>query len=103
MDCSLPGSSVHGIFQARTLEWGAIAFSGSTREAWEWTFVDSLSLLCACGLLQEAAPKCVVLLALGFPQWFSGKESPCNAGDAGDVGSVPVLERSPGGGHGNPL
>ena len=29
MDCSLPGSSVHGIFQARVQEWGAIAFSGS--------------------------------------------------------------------------
>ena len=27
MDCSLPGSSVHGIFEARVLEWGAIAFS----------------------------------------------------------------------------
>ena len=27
LDCSLPGSSVHGIFQARVLEWGAIAFS----------------------------------------------------------------------------
>ena len=27
MDCSLPGSSAHGIFQARGLEWGAIAFS----------------------------------------------------------------------------
>ena len=27
MDCSLPGSVVHGIFQARVLEWGAIAFS----------------------------------------------------------------------------
>ena len=27
MDCSLPGSSVHGIFLARVLEWGAIAFS----------------------------------------------------------------------------
>ena len=27
LDCSLPGSSVHEIFQARVLEWGAIAFS----------------------------------------------------------------------------
>ena len=27
MDCSLPGSSVHGIFQARVLEWAAISFS----------------------------------------------------------------------------
>ena len=26
IDCSLPGSSIHGIFQARVLEWGAIAF-----------------------------------------------------------------------------
>ena len=29
MDCSPPGSSVHGIFQARELEWGAIAFCES--------------------------------------------------------------------------
>ena len=29
MDCSLPGSSIHGIFQARVLEWGAIAFSAN--------------------------------------------------------------------------
>ena len=53
MDCSLPGSSVHGIFQARVLEWGAIAFSArpcwvqanswlfstialDSREAWKW-------------------------------------------------------------------
>ena len=32
MDCSLPGSSIHGIIQARVLEWGAIAFSN----AWKW-------------------------------------------------------------------
>ena len=30
MDCSLPGSSIHGIFQARVQEWGAIAFSVTT-------------------------------------------------------------------------
>ena len=30
MDCSLPGSSIHGIFQARVLECGAIAFSGAS-------------------------------------------------------------------------
>ena len=29
MDCSLPGSSIYGIFQAKVLEWGAIAFSDS--------------------------------------------------------------------------
>ena len=32
-DCSLPGSSVHGIFQARVLEWVAIAFSVSTLDS----------------------------------------------------------------------
>ena len=33
MDCSLPGSSIHGIFQATVLEWGATAFSaGDTRD-----------------------------------------------------------------------
>ena len=30
MDCSPPGSSAHGIFQARVLEWGAIAFFSDT-------------------------------------------------------------------------
>ena len=32
MDCSLPGSSVHGIFQAGVLEWGALAFSDTGLE-----------------------------------------------------------------------
>ena len=35
MDCSLPGSSVHGICQARVLEWGAIAFSGTLIHSWK--------------------------------------------------------------------
>ena len=33
MDCSLPGSSIHGIFQARVLEWGAIALFRQTKGA----------------------------------------------------------------------
>ena len=36
----------------------------------------------------------------GLPQWLSGKESACNAGD---TGSIPGSGRSPGEGHGNPL
>ena len=32
-----------------------------------------------------------------------GKEPACNAGDTRDMGSIPGLGRSPGGGHGNPL
>ena len=36
-------------------------------------------------------------------RWPSGKNLPANAGDAGDVGSIPGSGRSPEGGHGNPL
>ena len=39
----------------------------------------------------------------GPHQWFSSKESSCNAGAAGGMGWTPGLGRSPGGGHGNPL
>ena len=35
MDCSLPGSSVHGIFQARVLEWVAIAFYMQVKQIWQ--------------------------------------------------------------------
>ena len=62
MNCSLPGSSVHGIFQARVLEWVAIAFSvGSpyrnqnTRELAKsrpWISIESPEIkACTCGQL----------------------------------------------------
>jgi len=35
MNCSLPGSSIQGIFQARVLEWGAIALSGVSASYWQ--------------------------------------------------------------------
>ena len=73
MDCSLPGSSVHGIFQARVLEWVAIAFS-----AWHVNYLLSWSFSCGS----------------------DGKESACNVGDSG---SIPALGRSPGEGNGNTL
>ena len=49
MDCSLPGSSVHGIFQARVLEWGAIAFSEFL--FLEFLFLKSLFILYILGIL----------------------------------------------------
>ena len=73
-DCSLPGSSVHGIFQARVLEWVAIALSISYMER-------SLTLL-------------------GFPGGSDGNESACNAGE---LVLIPELGRSPGEGNGYPL
>ena len=40
---------------------------------------------------------------MGLPQGLIDKESTCYAGDAGDLGLIPGLGRSPGGGHGNTL
>jgi len=40
---------------------------------------------------------------LGLPWWLSTKESACNAGDTGDVGSIPGWGRFPGGGNSNLL
>ena len=43
MDCSLPGSSVHGIFQARVLEWVAIPFSRRSSRPGDWTRVSCIA------------------------------------------------------------
>ena len=51
MDCSLPGSSVQGIFQARVLEWGAIAFSEGS-----WIKHNSQILGCDFFFLQSILP-----------------------------------------------
>ena len=59
MDCSLPGSSVHGLFQARVLQWGAIAFSvGSVKQH---PFI--ISQFCRC-TVQVGSLGCL----LGVPQ-----------------------------------
>ena len=42
IDCSLPGSSVHGIFQARVLEWIAISFSRGSSQPRDWTQVSCI-------------------------------------------------------------
>ena len=42
MDCSPSGSSVHGIFQARVLEWVAISFSRGSSQPRDWTWVSAL-------------------------------------------------------------
>ena len=43
MDCSLPGSSVHGIFQATVLEWVAISFSRASSWPGDWTWVSRIA------------------------------------------------------------
>ena len=73
MDCSPPGSSVHGIFQARVLEWGAIAFSD---------FVASACIFGASLVVQMVYRICL---------------------QRGRPGFVPGLGRSSGEGNGYPL
>ena len=46
MDCSLPGSSVWGIFQARVLEWVAISFSRGSSQPRDWTWVSHIAGRC---------------------------------------------------------
>ena len=43
MDCSIPGSSVHGIFQAKVLEWVAISFSRGSSWPRDWTLVSHIA------------------------------------------------------------
>ena len=42
MDCGIPGSSVHGIFQARILEWVVISFSRASSRPRNWTYVSCI-------------------------------------------------------------
>ena len=82
MDCSLTGSSVHGIFQARLLEWGAIAIR-----------------VCKMVILLYLLS---LLLCLAFLDGSAGEESACNIGDT-DVTLILGSGRSPGGGNASPL
>ena len=73
MDCSPPGSSVHGIFQARVLEWGAITFSGIS---YTYTYTPSLLRLLPTALpsvlLQSTSflPRIIAFLPVSsLPSW----------------------------------
>ena len=56
MDCSLPGSSVHGIFQARVLEWVAICFSSGSSQPRNQTWISFLVGRCFYHLSHQGSP-----------------------------------------------
>ena len=58
MDCSLPGSSIHGIFQARVLEWGAIAFSQKDPDVPVKDRFHSLLSCCMCSEVLKGRAMC---------------------------------------------
>ena len=88
MDCSLPGSSVHGILQARIFEWVAMPSSGEIFPTQDGTHVSYNSCISRQVLFK------------GFLCGSAGKESACSAGD---LGLIPGLGESPGEGKSYPL
>ena len=124
MDCSLPDSSIHGIFQATVLEWVASAFSndlGYTKipgkpqaGAVPRPHSPALTPGSSCYLLVIQGGKGLedelsqgvfafneqFVKVMDFPGGSDGKASVFNAGD---LGSIPGSGRSAGEGNGNPL
>ena len=93
MDCSPPGSSIHGIFQARVLECHCLCLLRDICYVWLILAFEIMS----CHLLLIAKIRCWFSTWLGFPCGSDGKESTCNVGD---LDSIPGLGRSPGEGNG---
>ena len=80
MDCSLPGSPVPGILQARTLEWVAISFSN----AWKWKVkVKSLSRVWLLATPWTAAYQALPSMGFSGQQYWSGVPLP-SPGDLPD-------------------
>ena len=102
MDSSPPGSYVHGILQARILEWVSMFSSRGS-------FLTQGSNLCLLHLLHWQVGSLTPChlgsssMYMASPGALVVKNSPANAGDIRDWGLIPGSGRSPGGGHGNPL
>ena len=97
MDCGPPCSSVHGVLQARILEWVAISYSGSFPPR-DQTWVSQPDSW--IGKIHWRRDRLPTPIFLGFPDGLAGKESTRNVGD---LGSTAGLGRSPGERKGYPL
>ena len=72
MECSLSGSSVHGIFQARVLEWGAISFSGGSSQPRNWTRVPRIAgRRFTIWAIREALNHTLFGVSLSYTHWNS--------------------------------
>ena len=93
-DCSLPGSSIHGVSQAIILEW--VAISGD---------LPSPGTESGSPALQEGSLPLSHLAPRASQVALAVKNLPANTGNIRDfnLGLIPRSGRSPGGGHGNPL
>ena len=105
IECSLSGSSIHGIFQARVLEWIAISFSRGSSWPRNWTQVSRFAgrrfTVWATRKAEYKWGKVKVIRG-AFQVALVVKNLPANAGDIKDTSPNPGSGRSSGGGHGNP-
>ena len=117
MGYSPPGSTLHGIFQGRTLEWVAMLFSRGPSQPRDRTHVSCGSCIVGGFFTTEPPGKpmphwqlfimhriyitfIIVYIDLGLPWWaLVVKNPPANAGELRGPSSIPGLGRSPGGGH----
>ena len=86
MDCSLPGSSIHGIFQARVLEWGAIAFS----KYFGYLRLKAIPLekILMLGKTEGRRQRAIEDEIVGWHYWFNGHESEQTQGHSEGQGSL---------------
>ena len=84
MDCSLPGSSVHGIFKARVLEWVAISFSRGSSRPRDRTWVSNI------------ADRCFTIWATRKPKLNTSKAV---VGFTPNIGPCPAFHSEWGTGH----
>ena len=78
MDCSPPASSVHGIFQARVLEWGAIAFSGHQLHVHTNQFCEEALSIFRTIDEEAAATKKVIINKTWIPTWKLEPDGNCS-------------------------
>ena len=94
--CNPKDYTVHGILQARILEWAAFPFSRGSSQPRDQTQVSRIAggFFTREALAARGIPECLFchLLStgpeLGLPWWLSGKESACRTGDAEDAGLI---------------
>ena len=117
MDCSLPGSSIHGIFQARVLEWGAIAFSKlhiyfklkkktkTKHNQGSWGIFHRILAVGFWYLPHPILRECWAIPSYDLYEKMSLVAHSVKNLHAmqKDLGQTPGSGRSPVGGHGNPL
>ena len=80
MDCSLPGSSVYGIFQARVLEWVAISFSRRSSQPRDWSLVSHILGKCFTVWANRKVPSllkaCIYCVFLRFSRVYATSNCP---------------------------